>query len=138
MPEDGQGFREGRLRRRQVVLRLQRVADFVERHREVPLPAGIARVLFRQPPNDGQGFRKGRLRRRQVALRLHHVADPDERRRQPCCRPALLGSCAASRRMMARDLGNMLVHGLSIEEITRRLRRDLGEVRDKIVSVARG
>jgi hypothetical protein len=37
-----------------------------------------------------------------------------------------------------KELGNMLVRGLSIEEITRRLRRDLGEVRDKIVSVARG
>ena len=37
-----------------------------------------------------------------------------------------------------KELGNMLVRGLSIEEIRRRLRRDLGEVRDKIVSVARG
>jgi hypothetical protein len=36
------------------------------------------------------------------------------------------------------ELGNMLLRGLSIEEIARHLRRDLGEVRDKIVSVARG
>jgi hypothetical protein len=36
-----------------------------------------------------------------------------------------------------KELGNMLVRGLPID-IRRRLRRDLGEVRDKIVSVARG
>ena len=33
------------------------------------------------------------------------------------------------------ELGNMLVRGLSIEEIARRLRRDHGEVRDKIVEI---
>jgi predicted transcriptional regulator len=33
------------------------------------------------------------------------------------------------------ELGNMLVRGLSIEEIARVLRRDQGEVRDKIATV---
>jgi hypothetical protein len=35
------------------------------------------------------------------------------------------------------ELGNMLVRGLSIEEIARRLRRDHGEVRDKVAEVGR-
>jgi hypothetical protein len=35
------------------------------------------------------------------------------------------------------DLGNMLVRGLSIEEIARFLRRDHGGVRDKVVEVSR-
>ena len=35
------------------------------------------------------------------------------------------------------ELGNMLMRGLSIEEIARLLRRDHGEVRDKVVEVAR-
>jgi hypothetical protein len=35
------------------------------------------------------------------------------------------------------ELGNMLVRGLSIEEIARVLRRDHGEVRDKIAEVGR-
>ena len=35
------------------------------------------------------------------------------------------------------ELGNMLVRGLSIEEIARRLRRDKVEVRDKIAEVGR-
>jgi hypothetical protein len=35
------------------------------------------------------------------------------------------------------ELGNMLVRGLSIEEIARRLRRENGEVRDKIVEIGR-
>jgi hypothetical protein len=35
------------------------------------------------------------------------------------------------------QLGNMLVRGLSIEEIARLLRRDHGEVRDKVVEVGR-
>lgn len=35
------------------------------------------------------------------------------------------------------ELGDMLVHGLSIEEIARVLRRDLGEVRDKVAEVGR-
>ena len=34
-------------------------------------------------------------------------------------------------------LGEMLVRGVSIEEIARRLRRDLGEVRDKVAEVGR-
>jgi hypothetical protein len=34
------------------------------------------------------------------------------------------------------ELGNMLVRGLSIEEIARLLRRDHGEVRDKVAEVA--
>jgi hypothetical protein len=33
------------------------------------------------------------------------------------------------------ELGNMLTRGLSIEEIARLLRRDRGEVRDKIAEV---
>jgi hypothetical protein len=33
------------------------------------------------------------------------------------------------------ELGNMLVRGLSIEEIARRLRRDHGDVRDKVAEV---
>ena len=33
------------------------------------------------------------------------------------------------------ELGDMLVRGLSIEEIARLLRRDHGEVRDKVVEV---
>ena len=36
------------------------------------------------------------------------------------------------------EMGNMLVRGLSTEEIARHLRRDHGEIRDKIVWVARG
>ena len=36
-----------------------------------------------------------------------------------------------------RELGSMLTRGLSIEEIARRLRRDKGEVRDKVVEVGR-
>jgi hypothetical protein len=35
------------------------------------------------------------------------------------------------------ELGNMLVRGLSIEEIAHRLRRDQGEVRDKVVEIGR-
>jgi hypothetical protein len=35
------------------------------------------------------------------------------------------------------QLGNMLVRGLSIEEIARRLRRDEGEVRDKVAEAGR-
>ena len=35
------------------------------------------------------------------------------------------------------ELGDMLVRGLSIEEIARRLRRDHGDVRDKVVEVGR-
>ena len=35
------------------------------------------------------------------------------------------------------ELGNMLVRGLSIEEIARRLRRDHGDVRDKVAEVGR-
>jgi hypothetical protein len=35
------------------------------------------------------------------------------------------------------ELGNMLVGGLSIEEIARVLGRDAGEVRDKVVEVGR-
>jgi hypothetical protein len=35
------------------------------------------------------------------------------------------------------ELGNMLVRSLSIEEIGRRLRRDQGEVRDKVVEIGR-
>ena len=35
------------------------------------------------------------------------------------------------------QLGNMLVRGLSIEEIARRLRRDNREVRDKVAEVGR-
>jgi hypothetical protein len=36
-----------------------------------------------------------------------------------------------------RELGNMLVRGLSIEEIARLLRRDHGEVRDKVIEIGR-
>ena len=35
------------------------------------------------------------------------------------------------------ELGNMLVRGLSIEEIARLLRRDYREVRDKVAEVGR-
>jgi hypothetical protein len=35
-----------------------------------------------------------------------------------------------------KELGNMLLRGLSIEEIARRLRRDNCEVRDKVAEVA--
>ena len=35
------------------------------------------------------------------------------------------------------ELGNMLVRGLSIEEVARSLRRDQGEVRDKVAEVGR-
>lgn len=35
------------------------------------------------------------------------------------------------------EVGDMLVRGLSIEEIARRLRRDHGEVQDKVVEVGR-
>ena len=35
------------------------------------------------------------------------------------------------------ELGEMLVRGLSIEEIARRLRRDHGEVQDKVVEIGR-
>jgi hypothetical protein len=35
------------------------------------------------------------------------------------------------------ELGNMLVKGLSIEEIARLLRRDHGEVQDKVVEIGR-
>ena len=35
------------------------------------------------------------------------------------------------------ELGDMLVRGLSIEEIARSLRRDQGEVRDKVVEIGR-
>jgi DNA-binding NarL/FixJ family response regulator len=35
------------------------------------------------------------------------------------------------------ELGNMLVRGLSIEEIARRLSRDHGNVRDKVAEVGR-
>jgi DNA-binding NarL/FixJ family response regulator len=35
------------------------------------------------------------------------------------------------------ELGNMLVRGLSVEEIARRLGRDHREVRDKIAEVGR-
>jgi hypothetical protein len=35
------------------------------------------------------------------------------------------------------ELGNMLVRGLPIEEIARRLRRDHGEVQDKVVEIGR-
>jgi len=36
-----------------------------------------------------------------------------------------------------RELGDMLVGGLSIEEIAGRLRRDRAEVRDKVAEVGR-
>jgi hypothetical protein len=35
------------------------------------------------------------------------------------------------------ELGNMLVRGLSIEEIARRLRRDHRELRDKVAEAGR-
>jgi hypothetical protein len=35
------------------------------------------------------------------------------------------------------ELGNMLMRALSIEEIARRLRRDHGDVRDKVAEVGR-
>jgi hypothetical protein len=35
------------------------------------------------------------------------------------------------------ELGNMLVRGLSIEEIARLLRRDHSEVQDKVVEIGR-
>lgn len=35
------------------------------------------------------------------------------------------------------ELGNMLVRGLSMEEIARLLRRDHGDVQDKVVEVGR-
>ena len=35
------------------------------------------------------------------------------------------------------ELGNMLLRGLSVEEIARLLRRDHGEVRDKVAEVGR-
>ena len=35
------------------------------------------------------------------------------------------------------ELGNMLVRGLPMEEIAHRLRRDHGEVRDKVAEVGR-
>ena len=35
-------------------------------------------------------------------------------------------------------LGEMLVRGVSIDEIARRLRRDRGEIRDKIAEVGQG
>jgi len=35
-------------------------------------------------------------------------------------------------------LGEMLVRGVSMDEIARRLRRDHGDVRDKVVEVGRG
>ena len=35
------------------------------------------------------------------------------------------------------ELGNMLIRGLSIEEIARLLRRDHGDVQDKVVEVGR-
>jgi len=35
------------------------------------------------------------------------------------------------------ELGNLLVRGLSTEEIARLLRRDLGEVLDKVVEIGR-
>ena len=36
-----------------------------------------------------------------------------------------------------KELGDMLLRGLSIEEIARRLRRDHGDVRDKVAEVGR-
>jgi hypothetical protein len=36
-----------------------------------------------------------------------------------------------------KELGEMLMRGLSIEDIARRLRRDHGEVRDKVAEVGR-
>jgi hypothetical protein len=36
-----------------------------------------------------------------------------------------------------KELGEMLMRGLSIEEIARLLRRDHGEVRDKVAEVGR-
>jgi len=36
-----------------------------------------------------------------------------------------------------KGLGEMLVRGVSIEEIARRLRRDKSEVRDKVAEVGR-
>jgi hypothetical protein len=35
------------------------------------------------------------------------------------------------------ELGNMLVRGLSMEEVARLLRRDHGDVQDKVVEVGR-
>jgi hypothetical protein len=35
-------------------------------------------------------------------------------------------------------LGEMLVRGVSMDEIARRLRRDHGDVRDKVAEVGRG
>ena len=37
-----------------------------------------------------------------------------------------------------KNLGNMLVRGLSVEEIARLLHRDHREVRDKVAEVGRG
>lgn len=36
------------------------------------------------------------------------------------------------------QLGNMLVRGLSIEEIAQPLDRDRGDIQDKVVEIARG
>ena len=36
-----------------------------------------------------------------------------------------------------KELGDMLLRGLSIEEIARRLRRDHGEIRNKVAEVGR-
>jgi hypothetical protein len=48
----------------------------------LPLPAGVARVLLRQPAADRESFGKGCLCLVQLALRLQHFAHPAVRHRQ--------------------------------------------------------
>jgi hypothetical protein len=75
-PADRQVLVEGRLRRFQPPLSLQHTTDPAVCHRQVLLPAGIARVLLDQTPADRQVLVEGRLRRFQPPLRLQYTADP--------------------------------------------------------------
>ena len=90
------------------------VADLVVRDREVALPAGVARVRFRQTLGDRERGLVAGQRRRQVALRLLHVADLVVRHRE-------VALPAGVARVRFRQTLEDLVRGLIVRECWRQL-----------------
>jgi hypothetical protein len=74
---------------------------------------------------------------REALLRLIGASILDPRGAEVDDEPAAVGTRREWSDAELHELGNMLVRGLSIEEIARSLRRDKIEVRDKIAEVGR-
>ena len=79
---DGEAVAVGLERAGKVALRHLHVANFVVRHRQIALPAGVAGIGLRQPLGDGEAVAVGLERAGKVALRHLHVANSLVRHRQ--------------------------------------------------------